>query len=112
MNLVSESIETRDESISASQLGFIVLKGFGHLSSMAGVVTIVASLIFMATGTVSLTNLVVGFLLVGLGHQLQQLGDKSDERLTIKAKHLNIEIKQHLSKALVLGLVVTTIVAM
>lgn len=112
MSLINEHIETRDESISVNQLWFITLKGFGHISSMAGVVTIIASLIFMAMGTAGLSSLLLGFLLIGLGYQLQQLGDKSDQRLTIKADHLNIEIKQHLAKALVIGLVASSIIAM
>ena len=111
LRLINENIETRNESISVSQLWFIILKGFGHLSSMAGVVTIIASVIYMAVGAASWSNLFLGFLLVGLGYQLQQLGDKSDERLTIQARHLSIEIKQHLAKALAIALVATTIIA-
>lgn len=112
MRLLNENTETRNDSISISQLWFIILKGFGHLSAMAGVATIIASVIFIAVGTASWSYLLLGFLLIGLGHQLQQLGDKSDQRLTIKARHLNIEIKQHLSKALVFALVASSIIVM
>ena len=77
---------------------------------MAGVVTIIASVIYIAMGTAGWSNLLLGFLLIGLGYQLQQLGDKSDERLTIQAPHLNIEIKQHLTKALAIALVAATII--
>ena len=111
LRLINENIGTRTESISISQLWFIILKGFGHLSSMAGVVTITASVIYIAVGTASWSNLFLGFLLIGLGYQLQQLGDKSDERLTIQARHLNIEIKQHFTKALTIALVASTIIA-
>lgn len=110
LRLINENIDTRNESISISQLWFIMLKGFGHLSSMAGVVTIIASVIYIAMGTAGWSNLLLGFLLIGLGYQLQQLGDKSDERLTIQAPHLNIEIKQHLTKALAIALVAATII--
>lgn len=105
-------LDTRNESLSISQLWFMLLKGFGHLSSMAGVVTITASVIYIAMGTSGWSTLLLGFLLVSLGYQLQQLGDKSDVRLTIQALHLDIEIKQHLAKALAIALVAATIIAM
>lgn len=90
---------------------FILLKGLGHLTTMAGVVYMVASLIYMAMGTISGINLLIGFLIIVVGHQLQQLGDKLDVRLTIKARHLDIEIKQHFTRALAIAMVVTTFLA-
>lgn len=103
--------ETRKTRISFNQMMFILLKGLGHLATMAGVVYMVASLIYMAMGTVNGINLFVGLLIIVLGHQLQQLGDKLDVRLTIKAEYLNIEIKQHFARVLAIAVVVTTFLA-
>ena len=111
MYLLNENFETRNERISLSQMMFIMLKGVGHLATMIGVVYMAASLIYMAVGVSSWANLVVGFLIIALGHQLQQLGDKLDVRLTIKARHLTIEIKQHFARVLALAMVVTTFLA-
>ncbi|QUW21098.1 hypothetical protein JSQ81_14950 [Sporosarcina sp. Marseille-Q4063] len=106
-----ENLETRNERINFSQLMFLLLRGVGHLTTMIGVVYMTASLIYLAVGMSSWVHFVVGFLIIALGHQLQQLGDKLDVRLTINARHLTIEIKQHFARVLAIAMVVTTFLA-
>ncbi len=110
MNTHNEQMGSKRAPITINQMMFVLLNGFGHLASMVGFIFVAASFMFMAIGsTNSWVALVVGFLTIVLGHQLQQLGDKLEIRHTAKSQHLDVDIKQHLTTALALTLVVATI---
>lgn len=110
MNTYKEHMEIKKAPLTMNQMMFILLNGFGHLTSMAGFVFVAASIMYMAVGSVnSWVGLVVGFLTIVLGYQLQQLGEKLELRHTAISQHLDLDIKQHLTTAIALTVVIATI---
>lgn len=109
MQFVQNETEIRKEKFTIQQLAFLVVKGFGHLGAMAGVLFFLTSFIHALIGQANFLDLATGFFMLAGGHQLQKLGDKLDERHMLQTTYFNVEIKQLTTRIVIISVIVAAI---
>lgn len=110
MQIVNNRIQANKPKLTVAQMMFMGVKGFGHLATMAGTVYLIASFIYLAVNSASFLNVIAGLLIIAVGHQLQQLGDKLEERHVLNAQHLDFDIRQLTTRILIISLIVSLII--
>lgn len=109
MQIVNNRIEANKPKLTISQVLFIGIQGLGHLTTMAGVVYLIASFIYFAVNGATMANIVAGLLIIAAGHHIQQVSDKLEERHVLNAQHLDLEIRQLTTRLLTISVIATLI---
>lgn len=109
MQVVNNRYEEKKSKFTVQQMGFMVIKGFGHLAVMAGLIFIMTSFLYTLVGSFNIVDFATGILIIAAGHQLQKLGDKLDERHVLNTKYLDTDIKQLTTRFLTISVIVIAI---